>query len=225
MIGAKVVEDFTVVTAKYQTKGRGQRGSTWDSEPSKNLMFSVFVDTTRIKLDYPFYLSMATALAIRRSLNTFVIPQLHIKWPNDILSHHKKVCGVLIENVIKQAQVSASIIGIGLNVNQTEFKGLPNASSLKNITGRYYNLDEILNSIIINLKQYVSLLKQGEFHGVLQEYNDYLFRKNKPSTFKDAEGNMFMGYIKSVLESGDLQVLLEDDVVKLFELKDVSLLY
>ncbi|MGC6429977.1 MAG: biotin--[acetyl-CoA-carboxylase] ligase [Jejuia sp.] len=225
LIGAKVVEDFTVVTAKHQTNGRGQRGSTWMSEPSKNLMFSVFIDVSSMKLDFPFYLSMATALAIRKSLYSFLIPQLHIKWPNDILSHHKKICGVLIENVIKQGEVSASIIGIGINVNQTDFEDLPNASSLKNISGKFFDLDEVLNGILVNLKHYITLLRKSKFQQILDEYNTHLFRKNKPSTFRDIEGNMFSGYIQNVSETGDLQVLLEDNIIKSYELKEVSLLY
>lgn len=225
MIGKEVLEDFTVVVTKHQTEGRGQRGSSWISEPSKNLMFSVFIDVSRINLNFPFYLSMAAALAIKRALNTFLIPQLSIKWPNDILSQQKKICGILIENVIKQGEMSASIIGVGLNVNQTYFESLPNASSLKNICGKFFDLDEVLDTILINLRYYVSILRQNKYQSIFNEYNEALFRKDKPSTFKDARGNMFSGFIKSVLNTGDLQILLEDNVIKSYSLKDVSLLY
>ncbi|MBC3757367.1 biotin--[acetyl-CoA-carboxylase] ligase [Hyunsoonleella sp. SJ7] len=225
LIGNQQVENFTVVTAKHQTNGRGQMGATWMSEPSKNLMFSVFVDTSGYPLEFPFYLSIATSLALRKALFELTIPKLMVKWPNDILSHNSKICGVLIENVIKNGNVNASIIGIGINVNQTEFKGLPKASSLKLITGRIYDLDEVLDAVLSNLKHYFSLLKQGAFGALKTEYQSYLFRKNKPSTFKDREGNLFSGYIQDVLETGDLQVLLEDDVTKAFALKDIELLY
>ncbi|MFD2725512.1 biotin--[acetyl-CoA-carboxylase] ligase [Hyunsoonleella rubra] len=225
LIGNQQVENFTVVTAKHQTNGRGQMGATWESEPSKNLMFSVFVDTSGYHMEFPFFLSMVTSLALRKALSQFAIPKLKVKWPNDILSHNSKICGVLIENVIKNGNVNASIIGVGINLNQTEFKGLPKASSLKLITGRFYDLDEVLDAVLANLKHYFELLKQGAFGALKTEYESYLFRKNKPSTFRDREGNLFSGYIQDVLETGDLQVLLEDDVTKAFALKDIELLY
>lgn len=125
MISAKTVKHFTVVTTNHQTSGKGQMGTVWLSEPSKNLMFSVFVDVSKYKLEFPFYISMVVALALKQSLNTFLIPKLYIKWPNDILSQNKKICGILIENVMKQGAVNASIIGVGLNVNQTNFTALP----------------------------------------------------------------------------------------------------
>ncbi len=225
MINSQTVEDFTVVTTKYQSEGKGQMGAHWTSEASKNLMFSMFVDVSKIELEHPFYISMVTALALRQSLNSFLIPQLFIKWPNDILSQNKKVCGILIENVMKRGYVNASIIGVGLNVNQMEFEMLPNASSLKKITGSVFDTDELLDSILSSMKLYVEKLKNGNFKALKEEYESYLFRKNKPSTFKDAKGNLFSGYIKSVKESGDLQVLLEDNITKAFTLKDITLMY
>ncbi|TBN05563.1 biotin--[acetyl-CoA-carboxylase] ligase [Hyunsoonleella flava] len=225
MVSAEKVEDFTVVTAKYQTEGKGQMGAVWTSEASKNLMFSVFVDISKFKLEHPFYISMVTALALRHSLKTFLIPQLHIKWPNDILSQNKKICGILVENVIKQNHLNATIIGVGLNVNQTDFDNLPYASSLKQITGRFFETDELLSIIINSLKMYFSKLKEGHYKELKAEYESFLFRKNKPSTFKDAKGNLFSGYILNVLDSGDLQILMEDNIIKSFALKDVTLMY
>lgn len=221
----KMVEDYTAVVAKEQTKGRGQMGTIWNSETSKNLTFSVFKDVSNVYIEHPFYVSIATSLAILKSLQSFNTPKLSIKWPNDILSENKKVCGILIENVIKQNNLYASILGIGLNVNQTEFNNLPKASSLKSITGHVFNLDEILNTILLNLKDYFFQLENGNLQGLKDEYETYLFRKNKPSTFKNAEGLVFSGFIKAVSVSGNLQVLLEDDIVKEYDLKDITLLY
>ncbi|GAB1855881.1 biotin--[acetyl-CoA-carboxylase] ligase [Flavobacteriaceae bacterium MHTCC 0001] len=225
MISKQYTENFTTVVTNCQTNGRGQMGTNWTSEASKNLTFSVFVDISDIKLEYPFYISMLVSLAVRKTLYMLMIPQLSIKWPNDILSHHKKICGILIENVIKQGVVTASIIGIGLNVNQTEFMGLPNASSLKNLTGRLFDLDEVLNNVISNLRHYMSFLRTSSLESIKNEYESFLFRKNKPSTFKDTKGNLFSGYIQSVENTGNISILLEDNVTKSFALKDISLLY
>lgn len=225
MVSTQKVEDFTVVTAEYQTEGKGQMGAVWASEASKNLIFSVFVDVSKFNIAHPFYISMAASLALQNSLKAFLIPQLYIKWPNDILSQNKKICGILVENVIKQNNIKATIIGIGLNVNQTKFNNLPNASSLKTITGRVFNTDELLNAIVDSLKLYFSKLENEGYLELKAEYESFLFRKDKPSTFKDVKGNLFSGYIKSIKDSGDLQVMLEDNILKSFTLKDITLMY
>lgn len=219
------LEDYTIVMAKHQTQGRGQMGTVWSSENSKNLMFSVFKDTSKFNLEYPFLISMVTSLAILRTLQSFSITKLSIKWPNDILSEDKKICGILIENVIKQNSLSNTIIGIGLNVNQTEFNNLPKASSLKLITGSIFDLEEVLFETIKNLKHYFRILKRADYSTLKMDYETYLFRKDKPSTFKDSEGFIFSGYIKNVTLFGNLQVLLEDDIIKEFDLKDITLMY
>ncbi|PKQ43645.1 biotin--[acetyl-CoA-carboxylase] ligase [Confluentibacter flavum] len=219
------LDDYTIVTAKHQTQGRGQMGTVWSSENSKNLMFSVFKDTSKFHVEYPFLISMVTSLAILKTLQSFSITKLTIKWPNDILSEDKKICGILIENVIKQNSLSNTIIGIGLNVNQTEFDHLPKASSLKLITGNVFDLEEVLVETIKNLRHYFKILKRADYNTLKTDYEAYLFRKDKPSTFKDSEGLIFSGYIKSVTLFGNLQVLLEDDVIEEFDLKDVTLMY
>ena len=217
--------DYTIVSAKRQTEGRGQMGTKWDSEHSKNLTISVFKDMSTTFIEHPFYVSLITSLALIRTLQSFSIRKLSVKWPNDILSEDKKVCGILIENVIKQNNLKASIIGIGLNVNQTAFGNLPKASSLKILSGNHYNLEEVLYTTIKFLKYYFMLIRKEEYEVIKREYESYLFRKNKPSTFIDSNGNMFTGIIKSISDSGSLQVLLEDDILKEFELKEITLLY
>ncbi|TXG34755.1 biotin--[acetyl-CoA-carboxylase] ligase [Seonamhaeicola maritimus] len=220
----KKVEDFTVVVADHQTHGRGQMGTVWNSEVSKNLTFSVFKDLSVHVVEFPFYISMAISLAILKALKTFNIPDLRIKWPNDILSADKKICGILIENVIKN-RLESTIIGIGVNVNQVDFEGLPKASSLKNITGVHYNLDEVLFRIMTYTKEYSLLLQDGKYDEVKNEYEASLFRKDKPSTFKDANGNFFSGFVKGVTKYGKLMITLEDEIVKKFDLKEIEILY
>ena len=221
----ETVDDYTTVIAKKQTQGRGQMGTVWSSQASKNLTFSVFKDMSELCLEHPFYISIVTSLALLKTLQFFSISRLSVKWPNDILSEDKKICGILIENVIKQNNINASIIGIGLNVNQTEFNNLPKASSLKIISGKVFDLDEIVQTILENLEHYFLLLKKGHYGVLKNDYETYLFRKNKPSTFKDEEDIVFSGFIKGISESGNLQVLLEDDIIKEFDLKMITLLY
>jgi len=172
-----------------------------------------------------FYLNCAISIAVFNVINKLLLPQLSVKWPNDILSHHKKICGILIENVVKSTGSSYSVIGIGLNVNQTVFNSAFKASSLKNIQGKHFDLDELLIQIIVELQVQTEKLKACNFDELHQAYEKNLFRKNKPSTFKNAEGELFTGFIKSVTSTGKLQVLLEDEILQEYRLKEVKLMY
>ncbi len=225
MCNEEFVTDYTTIVTQEQTNGRGQIGTVWSSEKGKNLMFSVFKDLNTLSIEDSFYVSIVTSLSIQKALNEANIPNLKIKWPNDILSEKNKICGILIENVIKNRELSSCIIGVGLNVNQTEFKNLPTASSLKLTTGKHYNLDELLTNIVNQMKLYFIRLDKGELSELKKEYEAELFRKNKPSTFKNAEGDMFSGFIKGISNSGKLKVLLEDEITKEFDLKEITLLY
>jgi len=200
-------------------------GTHWQSQNAKNLMFSVFKEVGGLEVSSHFYLSMAVSLAVFETLNTFKINALKIKWPNDILSEQHKISGILIENVIKQNQIKSSIIGVGLNVNQTVFTNLPKATSMQMISGNQFNRDLVLDEVLRQIKHYFSLIDSKSFDTLKLAYENKLFRKDKPSSFKDLDGVVFTGYIKGVSESGHLKVLVEDGIIKLFELKDIQLLY
>ena len=135
------------VVAHEQTKGRGQRGSGWESNAGENLTFSVLYPKIRVNVNHQFLMSATVSLAIIKVLKKFNVPGLKVKWPNDIMSARYKISGILIENILKNNEIAASVIGVGLNVNQTNFPGLPQASSLKLATGRDFNLDELLKRI------------------------------------------------------------------------------
>ncbi|TDU34204.1 BirA family biotin operon repressor/biotin-[acetyl-CoA-carboxylase] ligase [Gelidibacter sediminis] len=219
------VEDGLVVLAKFQTHGRGQMGTIWSSQEAKNLTFSVFKDVSFIPVNRHFYISIAVSLAMYEALNSLGLKGVKVKWPNDILSDNKKIAGILIENVIKMNVISGSVIGIGLNVNQTDFKDLPSASSLLLLTGYVQNLDEVLDVILRQLTVYFEYLKNEDYHNLKSKYVAQLFRKNKPSTFKSAEGLLFSGYIVGISEGGQLLIKVEDDVIKSFDFKEVVLMY
>jgi len=219
------VDDFTVVSAENQTKGKGQLGSEWSSNVGENLTFSVFLDTSFLGLQNQFYLNCAVSIAVFNVIKKLLVPKLSVKWPNDILSHHKKIVGILIENIVKSNGSSYSVIGIGVNVNQAVFNPEFKASSLKNILGKRFDLDELLILIIMELQNQIQKLKEGKFDELHQAYEKDLFRKNKPSTFMNAEGELFSGFIKNVTSSGELRVLLEDEILQEFRLKEVKLMY
>ena len=219
------IEDFTVVMAHTQLKGRGQMGTSWLSEPGKNLTFSVLVRSLNSPVSEQFLLNIYVSLAIYDTLTQLQVPDLKIKWPNDIMSGHSKICGILIENILSGQHIQASIVGIGLNVNQLSFNNLPNVSSLKLLLGRSLDLDELLLNIVENLKKLIAQYGKMDRGNLFERYETILFRKDKPSTFKNQDDEMFMGFIKGVSDAGKLKILMEDNILKEFNLKEVKLLY
>ena len=217
------LENYTIVTAEIQHKGKGQMGGEWKSEPSKNLMCSIYLNNSTIKLSNQFSINMVVCLAIKKSLNKFNIPQLSVKWPNDIMSGSSKLCGVLIENIVKSKSIQNIIIGIGLNVNQTEFNNLPNASSIKQISGKHYNTDEILIEIVKDVKFYFNFLNKKNLIELQKLYEANLYRLNKVSMFKLADSNLVSGYIRGIKKDGRLKIIMENDLEKDFGIKEISL--
>jgi BirA family biotin operon repressor/biotin-[acetyl-CoA-carboxylase] ligase len=224
LILERTLDDFSVVVANHQTNGRGQRGSSWLSEKDKNLTFSVLKRNISIVANQQFLLNILVSLSIVKSLEGFNIPKLAIKWPNDILSDHHKISGILIENLIKNKQIEYAIIGIGLNVNQVKFEGLSKVSSLKNIMPLAVDKDELLTKIIDKLKMYFKLYSENGSEFLNSEYESYLFRKDKPSTFSSHDNSLFTGIIRGVSASGKLCVQMED-FNKEFDLKELKLIY
>jgi biotin--[acetyl-coA-carboxylase] ligase len=225
LLKEKQVKDLSCIWALSQTQGRGQQGAKWISEPGKNLTFSILKKFENLSSEYHFLLNMEVSLAIFRTLKKLYIPDLAVKWANDILSSKKKICGILIENTLHKEQISSSIIGIGLNVNQVFFNDLPNVSSLQKIMGHPFDLEEVLLLICQELEVSLKSLSPTRFETMLDEYHTHLFRKDKPSTFEYPNGERFMGYIRGVSHNGQLQVEQEDALMSSFSLKEIKLLY
>ncbi len=218
------IENYTVVVANTQSKGRGQQTNTWVSEPYKNLTMSVFVTDLDLKINYQKYLNFAVSLAVFDLLKYQNISGLAIKWPNDIMAVHQKICGILIENIIKNHKIKSSIIGIGLNVNQIDFPDfLRLATSLKLMTNKHYNIDALLKEFLSHLKKRIALLQSRAYHQLETDYLQVLYKKNSPTMFKDSQAHLFMGKIIGISTSGNLLIELENETVKEFGIKEVSL--
>ncbi|WP_037315212.1 biotin--[acetyl-CoA-carboxylase] ligase [Salegentibacter sp. Hel_I_6] len=213
------------VVAHEQTKGRGQRGSGWNSNAGENLTFSVLYPKIRVNINHQFLMSAAVSLSILKVLNKFNVPALKVKWPNDIMSARYKISGILIENILKNNEIAASVIGVGLNVNQTNFPGLPQASSLKLSTGNNFDLDELLKNITDEFeKKLIQINAKSETY-ILEEYAKNMFRRGQVSTFQLPNGEYLTGIIRGVTTSGRLNLEIEDAVFKTFELKEIKLMY
>ena len=199
--------------------------SKWDSEYGKNLTFSVLVKHSSLEIRKQFYISKVISLAIYEVVNSLVKVPVAIKWPNDILTASKKVCGVLIENSVKRSEIQHSIVGIGLNVNQESFLNLPNATSLKMDTDEEYDLDLLLKKLIDSIKLYCKLIDENEFDDIDEQYLKCLYKYEKPSMFRDVlKDKQFLGKIVGVSANGKLNVEFENENIKEFSLKEIEFL-
>ncbi|HNP32186.1 MAG TPA: biotin--[acetyl-CoA-carboxylase] ligase [Flavobacterium sp.] len=219
-----VLENFTIVVANEQTKGKGQMGAKWVSEKGKNLTMSVLIKDVSLNNENIFDLNVAAALSVLNILKKNKIPKVSIKWPNDILSDSKKVAGILIENRRKPEGSLNSVVGIGLNLNQTNFENLPQATSLTCITGEIYDPENMALHIGEFLQESFQKLAQNP-ESLWKEYHQNLYKINYPSAFEDQMGNHFMGIIKRVTLDGKLEVLLDDESITHYDIKEIKMLY
>ena len=135
------------ICAERQTAGRGQRGHTWSSEEGRNLMFSLVWEPRFLPVSEQFLLSEAVALALTDLFGGYGI-DARIKWTNDIYAGDRKLVGILIEHNLTGDRLSRTIVGIGVNVNQTRFDpSLPNPSSMCLETGCEFDRQEVLHRL------------------------------------------------------------------------------
>ncbi len=194
----------TVVITDHQYRGRGQRGNAWYSELHKNLTFSVIFYPTFLAAQQIFSLNIITTLAIQNVLARYIPSGLCIKWPNDIYYRDQKLGGVLIENVLEKHTLKASIIGIGLNINQSCFT-LPTATSLLLACQCTFNLPQLLTQILARLERNYLQLRAQDIAPLQAAYLKNMYWIDDIHTFKDKH-HTFQGTIKGVDAVGRLVI-------------------
>ena len=215
------VAEGTVFLAYEQTAGRGQLKNFWESEPGLNLTFSFVLYPSFLEIRKQFMLSKVVTLGIHRALNKY-IEDLRIKWPNDIYAGNKKLGGILIENSIMSGLIKSAVIGIGLNVNQTEFRSSsPNPVSLKLLTNQHLDGEKILAEVLVGIDEFYSMLKAGENDEIDQKFMSVLYRFNEKHLFS-AENQLFEGIIVGVNPIGQLQIRKTDGEIAEFHFKEVE---
>ena len=194
--------DGTIIITDHQTAGRGQRGNTWEAEKGRNLTFSLILKPSFLSVKDQFFLNIFASLAIHDLLVDTTNATVSIKWPNDILINSKKLCGILIENQIRGSQVSNTIVGIGLNVNQTAFAS-STATSIASVVGVELDLNNILEKLTEKLEARYLQLRQGIYAALKSEYLQKLYWRNEMRTFATGE-HTFKGTITGIDEAGQL---------------------
>jgi BirA family biotin operon repressor/biotin-[acetyl-CoA-carboxylase] ligase len=196
--------DGTLVFAHQQHSGRGQMGNNWLTEPGKNITASFIFYPNFLDADEQFYLNMAISLAVKDFCESLIPDEIKIKWPNDIYWGDKKLGGILIENSISGTKISSSVIGIGINVNQTDFEtDLANPVSLNQITHLKYDLALLLDELSGFIEKYYLQLRQRHFNFLDKGYTVALYRYQQTHEFKKG-GQVIRGEINGVAKDGKL---------------------
>lgn len=211
-----------VVIAEHQTAGRGQRGHTWESAVGENLTFSLILEPRFLPVNEQFLLTEVLALGLVDTLAEFGI-EARIKWTNDIYVGDKKLVGILMEHKLQGTHISRTIAGIGINVNQIEFDPtLPNPTSMRLLTGRSFQREQVLERITQKLGIRYEMLRQGNYATLHADYHRSLYRLGEKHTYALPNGSRFEGKIMGVERQGALKILTSQGKEHKFLFKEVE---
>ena len=209
-------EGTQVVVADYQTAGKGCGSNSWEAERGKNLLMSVMIHPQSMQAKSQFIITQVVSVALCKTLDRYLQQQISIKWPNDIYVGDKKICGVLIENRLQGNMIKDSIIGIGLNVNQQEFKSdAPNPVSIWQLTGKETDRMELLAAFLEQLNE------TAKSTTIIADYKARLYRRQGKHLFM-TNNTTFEASIVDVIDDGRLMLEDEKGVAHLFRFKEVS---
>ncbi|MBK9638115.1 MAG: biotin--[acetyl-CoA-carboxylase] ligase [Bacteroidetes bacterium] len=179
------LEEGTVVISLEQTKGRGQRGNSWQSLPGDGLYASILFLPQNFSVENQYFLNKAIACGTARYIASKVNDDVKIKWPNDILIGDKKVAGILIENSIRGNQIASVTAGIGINLNQLHFDfnyGTPGTSLRISSNKRYEPELEVVKLFDEIWSDYQQLLN-GKYDLIAEDYQKLLYKAGEESKF------------------------------------------
>ncbi len=205
LLATQNVLEGTIVITDEQTQGKGQRGKQWVTLPGQNLTFSIIFYPSWLAIENTFSLYIISALGICEALFPTLQYGLTIKWPNDIYAGDKKLGGILVENMVQKDTIKAAVIGIGLNVNQTNFNDLPYATSLALLASREFSLAPLLRQLTDGIQKQYDRLYDNRLNELKQDYVKHLYGLHTTRTFQDQQG-IFQGVIQGIDDRGRLVI-------------------
>ena len=212
----------SVVLADFQTTGRGQAQSSWESEAGQNLTFSILLRPRGITVNNPFIISEMVSLSVKYTLDKYMA-DVSVKWPNDIYYKDSKIAGILIENTISQGFINKSIIGIGLNINQTEFhSAAPNPVSMSLATGRTLDRMKIMSEFMEIFAEQCKHINNSDANSIHDNYKKNLYRKDGFHKYSDINGT-FNARIHDIEPTGHLILERTDGTLSKYAFKEVSI--
>jgi len=219
LVHAGMAQSGTVVFAHHQTNGKGQRHREWVSEGGKNIAMSVIAEPQVLSLSQSFLLSMATAVAVHRFFTAYAGPETKVKWPNDLYWRDRKAGGILIENVVQGSEWKMAVVGIGININQTQFDDLNNkAVSLKQITGKDYDPVALAKELCERLQAAYTLVRKLPME-IAELYRKRLYKLDETVRLKHGS-RVFDAVVKDVSTLGEL--IVEHATEERFNVGDVE---
>ena len=221
LIKSKKINNKDVICAKYQYKGRGQRSNRWYSSYGNNLLCSLYLELPKNYNSPIFALNYAVTLSALDTIRFFNKKKSLIKWPNDILSEDNKISGILIENNFKNNNLFSSIIGVGINVNQTKFKNLKNVTSLKKIVDTDIDVNCVLDQLLKNYHNYFERL--NDINYLSKKFNQNLYGKSNCRFLLNKK--VFKGKVEKVLDNGNLLARIDTSIPEEFRSSEIKIIY
>ena len=211
-----------IVWAEHQTAGRGQRGHKWLSPEGENLTFTMVVEPRFLAVAEQFLLCEAMSVALTDTFAAYGI-DTRIKWTNDIYAGDRKLEGVLIEHNYSGQTLSRSLLGIGINVNQTKFDpSLPNPVSMAQLTGRRYDRREVLETFERCMLARYGQLEHGDRKALQHDYRNRMYALGEMRPFRYPDGSLTRGAIQGVRPSGELILRHEDGSIRAYLFKEIE---
>ena len=215
-------EHMDVIWSEHQTAGRGQRGHSWHSTEGENLTFSVVLHPTFLPIVEQFLLSEVVALALVDAMAEYGI-ECRIKWTNDIYARDSKLVGVLIEHSLAGDTLARTIVGIGLNVNQTEFPSdLPNPTSMALQRSAKFDREEVLRCFMHKLEEWYDVLLSGDKQLVETTYVSRMYHLLEEYSYMLPSGEIVRARIRGVRPSGELILEHHDGIVREYAFKEIE---
>lgn len=214
----------TVIITDFQTAGKGQIGSNWESERGKNLTLTCILYPNFLDLIQQYLLTCVASLSVKQTIAAIINHrEIKIKWPNDILVDQKKICGILIQNSVMSGKIQNSLIGIGINVNQSFFsKDLTRATSIFNELNHKIDLEDIKINLFSNLNYWYNLLKDNQIDLIKKSYLDALYGREEEKIFLlKSQGKEKPGIIKGIDPRGKLWIEHEGEEA-VYDIKEIQ---
>ena len=229
VLNDKCAKKIQLVTTDYQTHGHGQVNTVWESARGENLLFSFLFRPEHITAGEQFFLSEITCLAVAHTLDAYT-EGISVKWPNDIYHHDRKISGMLLRHTLSGAQISTTLVGIGLNLNQKQFVGdAPNPISLRQIIGRPVDREEVLCRFAHHFDRHLRAVtppdpdeRLAQRQRLHREYLRRLYHRDGAYDYVDAaSGETFSAHIVDVAPTGQLTLRTTDGRLRHYHFKEV----
>lgn len=217
----ELLPEGTLVRTSAQPEGRGQQGTRWHSTPGKNLLISVYFRPDFLPLQEVFRLNETFSLAVADTVKAFVSSEVSIKWPNDIYVNGEKIAGLLIENAVNGSRIASTVLGVGLNVNETNFPpDIPNPVSLSELLRHPVEIETVLAKLCNQLEQRYLQLRAGGTAVLRKEFLERQFRRDQWALYADSEGT-FKARLTDVSREGKLCLERERGEIVAYDLKSI----